>query len=221
MDWGKLLDGTAAQLGAGNVVKVESVTYQTGESDIFAGGDCATGPKFTIDAIATGKSGAISIHRFLRGNHLSLRREREYKAFDKDIGDYSGYDKMPRQRPHHAAASKAVETMSDTRATFTEEQLRKEAERCLGCGISIVDPKKCLGCGVCANRCEFDAIKVRKVYEDAPASGPQEFVMNLMGNVRTRMQNIMAKAAAAGQKHTVDVTDVKGVNEFKAGADKE
>ncbi len=221
MDWGKLLDGTAAQLGAGNVVKVESITYQTGESDIFAGGDCATGPKFTIDAIATGKSGAISIHRFLRGNHLSLRREREYKAFDKDIGDYSGYDKMPRQRPHHAAASKAVETMSDTRATFTEEQLRKEAERCLGCGISIVDPKKCLGCGVCANRCEFDAIKVRKVYEDAPASGPQEFVMNLMGNARTRMQNIMAKAASAGQNHTVDITDVKGVNEFKAGAEKE
>ena len=48
--------------------------------------------------------------------------------------------------------------------TFTEEQLKKETSRCLGCGASIVDKNKCIGCGVCTTKCKFDAIKLRKAY---------------------------------------------------------
>ena len=50
----------------------------------------------------------------------------------------------------------------DDRKVFTEEQLKKEASRCLGCGASWVDPHKCLGCGVCTVRCKFDAIHLKK-----------------------------------------------------------
>lgn len=191
--WNGLLDGTAAKPEGNAVVEVADISYQTKEADIFAGGDCATGPKFTIDAIATGKSGAISIHRYLRGRGLTMRREREYHAFDKDTGDYSGYDKMPRQRPRHAAASKALETMSDTRATFTEEQLKKEAERCLGCGVSIVDKYMCIGCGLCATKCEFDAIKLVRNTDVDPAATPGEQVQRMVGNMMARFQKLAAK----------------------------
>lgn len=44
------------------------MTYQTAQSDIFVGGDVYTGPRFAIDAIAAGKQGAISIHRFVQPN---------------------------------------------------------------------------------------------------------------------------------------------------------
>ena len=69
-------------------------------------------------------------------------------------------DAAPRQVPEKDAAK--ASTFRDDRRTFTEEQLKKETARCLGCGASYVDPNKCLGCGVCTTRCKFDAIHLRK-----------------------------------------------------------
>lgn len=43
-------------------------------------------------------------------------------------------------------------------AAFTEQQVRAETARCLGCGASVVDENKCIGCGLCTTKCEFDAI---------------------------------------------------------------
>ena len=198
--WNDMLKGTRADTADGRTVKVDAVTWQTEEPDIFAGGDCATGPKFTIDAIAAGKAGAITMHRYLRGRGLTMRREREYRAFDKDMGDYSGYDKLPRQRPRHASAGKAVETMRDTRADFTEEQLKKEAQRCLGCGVTIVDPWMCIGCGVCATKCEFDAMHLVKVHDVPPAATEMDYLMDVKNYAMKRYQTIMAKQQAAAQK---------------------
>lgn len=197
MDWGTLLDGSKAQIGAGGVVEVAAVTYQTGEADIFAGGDCATGPKFTIDAIATGKSAAISIDRYLRGHDLMKNRGGEFRAFDKENADLSGFDTMARQRPHHAAASKALETMSDTRATFTEEQLKKEAQRCLGCGVAILEPAKCIGCGNCYVKCEFDAIKLNRIADIQPPDTPEEYMQISMEYAMQRAANLAAVGAQA------------------------
>lgn len=202
--WGDLLKGTAAEIPDGKVMPNADISYQTAEPDIFVGGDCATGPKFTIDAIATGKSGAISVHRYVQGKNLFLRREREYKPFDKNVGDYSGFDKLARQRPHHAAPSKALETMSDTRATFTEEQLKKEAKRCLGCGVTIVDENKCLGCGVCTVKCEFDAIKLHKVRDAVPPTSTEEWSAAFGANIQERLGRIAAKAAAANSEDCSD-----------------
>ncbi|MBO5555921.1 MAG: 4Fe-4S binding protein, partial [Oscillospiraceae bacterium] len=147
-------------------VLADAVTYQTAQSDIFVGGDAFTGPKFAIDAIAQGKQAAISIHRYVHpGQSLTLGRDRlTYHAFDKDNVDFDtvkrDYDVGARQVPGKDAA-KAV-SFKDDRKTFTEEQMKKETARCLGCGASFVDPNKCLGCGVCTTRCKFDAIHLKK-----------------------------------------------------------
>lgn len=208
VDWGNLLAGTKADTEGAPFVKVADITYQTAEEDIFAGGDCAIGPKFVIDAIATGKSGAVTIHRFLRGYGLTSRRERDYYAFDKDTSDYSGFDKMVRQRPRHADAKEAVATMKDTRATFTEEQLQKEAKRCMGCGVAVVDSYMCLGCGVCATKCEFDALKLKKVYDAAPSETPEKFVTDMMTYMGERAARIAAKEGGneTGNHSEVDIS---------------
>ena len=73
-------------------------------------------------------------------------------------GIKADYDSTPRQVPHTVD----VASFKDNRQTFTEEQLKKETARCLGCGASVVDPNKCLGCGICTTRCKFDAIHLRK-----------------------------------------------------------
>ncbi|NCC67852.1 MAG: FAD-dependent oxidoreductase, partial [Clostridia bacterium] len=66
IDWGKLLEGEKVELGRGNTAVADGLTYQTAQPDVFVGGDVYSGPKFAIDAIAAGKEGAISIHRFVQ-----------------------------------------------------------------------------------------------------------------------------------------------------------
>ncbi|MBO5555682.1 MAG: FAD-dependent oxidoreductase [Oscillospiraceae bacterium] len=147
-------------------VEADGFTYQTAQPDIFVGGDALTGPKFAIDAIAHGKQAAISIHRYVHpGQSLTIGRDRlTYHAFDKDNVDFDtvkrDYCASPRQIPEKDAAK--ASTFRDDRKTFTEEQLKIETARCLGCGASYVDPNKCLGCGVCTTRCKFDAIHLHK-----------------------------------------------------------
>ena len=160
--WGDLLTGSKVELGRGNGAVADSLTYQTAESDIFVGGDVYTGPKFAIDAIAAGREGAISIHRFVRP-HSSLtigRNRRDFIALDKDNIRVENYDNSSRQIPGHAAEQKR--SFRDTKLPFTEEQVKKETARCLGCGASVVDPNKCIGCGVCTTKCEFNAIKLHR-----------------------------------------------------------
>lgn len=172
IEWGELLEGSKMKTGRGNTVQVQEISFQTDEQDIFAGGDVATGPKFAIDAIASGKQGATSIHRYLRGRGLTMRREREYNPFDRKNLELAGYDRMPRQKTETVDFASAKKTFRDVRKTLTEEQIKKETNRCLGCGITYVDEYMCIGCGVCATRCEFDAIKLVRKY-DAPSMEPE------------------------------------------------
>lgn len=165
IQWGELLKDSNVKLKPNNTIAADPITYQTGELDVFAGGDALTGPKFAIDAIALGKQGAISIHRYIHGDNLTICRERDYHALDKENIKIEGYDRLPRQRPTHVDGSKSKETFMDLRVTFTEEQIKKETERCLGCGATFVDDYQCVGCGVCTTKCKFDAISLVRKYD--------------------------------------------------------
>ncbi len=169
IEWGELLKGGKVELNPGKTAKADSFTLQTSEPDVFVGGDALTGPKYAIDAIAYGKEGAISIHRFVQlGQSLVLgRNRREYLSLDKDKLELAGYDRMPRQSAGHTDGDKSKETFSDLRGSFTEEQLRKETERCLGCGATVTDEYLCVGCGVCTTKCKFDAVSLVKKYDGA------------------------------------------------------
>ncbi len=162
--WGDLLAGTRVQLGRGSGAVADPLTYQTAEPDIFVGGDVYTGPKFAIDAIAAGKEGAISIHRFVQP-HSSLtigRNRRQFKELDKDNVKLEQYDTASRQTPGLDETVDHRKSFRDARLPFTEEQVKIETARCLGCGASVVDPNKCIGCGQCTTKCQFDAIHLHR-----------------------------------------------------------
>ena len=174
--WKDLLAGTAVEFNPNGTVKVDPVTGQTAEHDIFAGGDNVTGQKFVIDAIAAGKEGAISLHRFVQP-HSTLtigRNRREFIELDKnDLSlDESCYDNTPRQRIGHNKELRL--TRRDDRIPFTEEQVKKETARCLGCGATIVDKNKCIGCGLCTTKCGFDAITIRRERPECSVMVPSE-----------------------------------------------
>ena len=154
---------------SGTVV-VSLPSYQTSVADVFAGGDVVTGPKFAIDAIAAGKEGAVSIHRFVHpGQTQNLGRDnRDYKALDASTIAISvgSFDTAPRQKAASGSAAEAKKTFKDLRGTLTEEQIRKEASRCLGCGCVVIDEDLCVGCGICTTKCKFDAIRLEKTIDN-------------------------------------------------------
>jgi len=161
--WSKLLEGTKVELNRNGTVKADPVTYQTAEPDIFVGGDVYTGPRFAIDAIAAGKQGYVSLNRFVHpGQSLTIARDlRQFVELDKNNIVVEEYDNTKRQVP----GSKAVNprsTFENTRLPFTEEQVMKEASRCLSCGKTVVDENRCIGCGLCTTRCQFDAIHLTR-----------------------------------------------------------
>lgn len=168
IQWGELLKDTKVEFNRNGTAIADPVTYQTAEPDIFVGGDVYTGPKFAIDAIAAGKEGCVSIHRFVHEGHsLTLARDlRKFVELDKDNIVVEKFDNAKRQIPGRKAGV-AKTTFHDLRSTFTEEQVQAEAKRCLGCGATIVDENKCIGCGLCTTKCEFDAIHLSRDLPEA------------------------------------------------------
>ena len=166
IQWGNLLAGTAVVTRPNGTVEADPFTYQTAEPDIFAGGDVYTGPRFAIDAIAAGKEGAISIHRFVQpGQSLTYGRDRrQYHSFDKENVVLESFDRMPRQKAGHS--DRKEHSFGDNRLTFTEEQMKKETQRCLGCGAAQVDEYMCVGCGQCTTKCKFGAISLMRKYNE-------------------------------------------------------
>ena len=164
IDWGHMLDNLHVELRPNGGALANKLTYQTSEPDIFVGGDVYTGPKFAIDAIAAGREGAVSLHRYVHENcTLTIgRNRRDFIELDKENIKVETYDSSSRQIPPKADVKEQAKTFRDLSHSLTEEQVKKETSRCLSCGASVVDPNKCIGCGICTTKCMFDAIHLHR-----------------------------------------------------------
>ena len=168
VDWGNL-DVGALKTNPKGIALADEKTRQTAQDDIFVGGDVYTGPKFAIDAIAAGREGAESLHRFVHEGQLLVRGRnlRHFDQLDKSnvVLPVDCFDRPARQQVAHDP--KKAKTFQNDRITFTEEQVKAEASRCLGCGACEVDENRCIGCGLCTTKCEFDAIHLHRTHPDA------------------------------------------------------
>ena len=160
-----LLKDTKVDFFRGVYPVADKLTYQTAEEDIFVGGDCYTGPKFAIDAIAAGKEAAESLHRYVQHGHMTIgRNRRDFIELDKDDIMVESYDNGSRQVESVEAKDNPF---SEYMVTLSEEQVRKETARCLSCGASVVDENRCIGCGICTTKCAFDAIQLHRDHPEA------------------------------------------------------
>ena len=164
IEWGNMLDNLDLKRRPNGGALANKLTYQTSEPDIFVGGDVYTGPRFAIDAIAAGREGAISLHRYVHENcTLTIgRNRRDFVELDKNNISVDRYDTSKRQIPAKADEKAQAATFRDLSHSLTEEQVKAETSRCLSCGASVVDPNKCIGCGVCTTKCVFDAIHLHR-----------------------------------------------------------
>ncbi|MBQ9188031.1 MAG: FAD-dependent oxidoreductase, partial [Clostridia bacterium] len=200
-EWGELLKGSKVEVRPNGTAVADPVTFQTGEPDIFVGGDIFHGARFAIDAIADGKQGMVSINRFVHpGQSLTIGRDRrEFIEFNRDdITLPESFDNASRQRPgeKHGVAR---ETFDDLRLPLTEEQVKKEASRCLGCGATVVDLNQCIGCGLCTTRCEFDAIHITRDIAAASDMHTAEEMMSLVGPYALKRMGKIIKKKLTGK----------------------
>ncbi|KXA88479.1 pyridine nucleotide-disulfide oxidoreductase, partial [candidate division MSBL1 archaeon SCGC-AAA259B11] len=129
---------------------VDETTLQTNIEEIFAGGDCVTGPDIVVNAMEAGKRAAESIHRYING--LDLREGRELEGpYESDIEvDTENVQKEKRIETSKLDATER-KGFEEVNQGFTEDLAKREAERCLNCAI-------CCDCRLCDTVCDADAI---------------------------------------------------------------
>ncbi|MDY3829530.1 MAG: 4Fe-4S binding protein, partial [Erysipelotrichaceae bacterium] len=90
----------------------------------------------------------------------------QFIQIDTDDIKVENYDNSSRQE---AGMDESIDAKSfkDAHKTLTEEQVKTETSRCLGCGVTVVDVNKCIGCGICTTKCKFDAITLHRDYPEA------------------------------------------------------
>jgi len=142
-------------------IKVDRQTLATSAPGVFAGGDVAFGPRNLIEAIANGKTGALSIDNFLRGAEL---HPEACLWIDKiPTRAYSmtkGYEKLERQTPETVDLGRRT-GISEVELGYTEAEARPQAERCLRCHIQTVyDAEKCVLCNRCVDICPEYCLKL-------------------------------------------------------------
>ncbi|SMC23520.1 glutamate synthase (NADPH), homotetrameric/putative selenate reductase, YgfK subunit,TIGR03315 [Desulfacinum hydrothermale DSM 13146] len=127
---------------------VDPLTYATNIPDVFAGGDVATGPATVVQAIAAGKEVAVSIDRYLRGQDLKAgRRPNVQAAPAPDLR----VPRVPRTPMPRLDPAERARTFQEVQLGFDEQSARREAERCLNCGV-------CSECYQCVEVCLAKAV---------------------------------------------------------------
>jgi len=161
-------------------VKVDRKTLATSAPGVFAGGDVAFGPRNLIEAIANGKTAALSIDNFLRGAKL----EPEAKLWIDKIPTRSytvtpDYEKFAREAPETVDLNRRT-GISEVELGYTEVEARQQAERCLHCHFqTIYDAEKCVLCNRCVDICPEYCLKLVPLeqldWDDATTARVEDF----------------------------------------------
>ncbi|MCI0619123.1 FAD-dependent oxidoreductase, partial [bacterium] len=166
------------ELSPAGTIRVNTETLETSAAGIFAGGDVAFGPRNLIEAVANGKKAALSIDDYVRAIklpasvHLTVKkiRTREYEMFE-------GYEKCERQSPPTISLDRRT-GISEVETGYSEEEARRQAERCLYCHIqTMYDPAKCVLCNRCVDVCPEYCLKLVPLEElDMDAEAKQKIL---------------------------------------------
>ncbi|MDQ1255700.1 MAG: heterodisulfide reductase subunit, partial [Candidatus Hydrogenedentes bacterium] len=137
-------------------IGADEVTMATSRKGVFAGGDVVAGPSSVIDAIAHGKRAAKGIDNYLTGQPLNTGlskpvsrpnplSEDDLKKLRKKIEET---DRVPQDE---MSVAMRLKSFREVEYTYTPEEARREALRCLNCGT-------CCECMQCVTACKAGAI---------------------------------------------------------------
>lgn len=148
------------ELNPNGTIKVDETTLATSMKGVFAGGDAVYGPRIMIDSVANGKLVARSIMEYLNNGH---ERAKIFHFETMNTTTYSmpnGFERAQREEIPQIEVGRRV-GFAEVELGYSEEQARREAERCLKCNINtIFDGQKCILCGGCVDVCPENCLSL-------------------------------------------------------------
>lgn len=180
------------QVSPRGLIAVNRETLMTSASGVFAGGDCAFGPRLIIDSVADGKRAAVGIDEFVRGR----KHPEPQVAVEVLDGWQMATDYMNIQRQAIPMLPLDRRTgMTEVELGYTEQEAMAEAQRCLKCHINTIlegseqDGTECVLCGGCIDVCPENCLELvslaRIQFEsnviDTIANHPESFGFTLDG----------------------------------------
>jgi formate dehydrogenase beta subunit len=191
--------------------KVDARTLASTAPGVFVAGDLAHGTRLLIDAVASGKQAARSVYQYVTGrtirpeaveSHIPLARYRRE----------AGYERIRRiASPTRPAAERLGDPSASVELCYSEAQARREASRCLDCGVTpVFDGTRCVLCGGCADVCPTSCLKLvllsdvaaqgdqscpepgrrgERAREETPAAGLEAAIAHALGPDAARDQN--------------------------------
>ncbi|MBS4014849.1 MAG: FAD-dependent oxidoreductase [Candidatus Latescibacteria bacterium] len=155
-------------------VKVDRLG-KTNITNVYAIGDCVTGPKTVVEALGAGKRTAFQI--IGATEKIISKTDKPVKFTDLNLDYFEHQDKTKIPEISVAARKK---NFKEVHTGYNKEMVLKESERCFSCGVcnkcdncfvlcpdlSVIkdngeyefDYDYCKGCGVCAHECPRNAI---------------------------------------------------------------
>jgi NADPH-dependent glutamate synthase beta subunit-like oxidoreductase len=169
---GFLADGGADVLEARpGWPKVDPETLATTAPGVFVAGDLAHGTRLLIDAVASGKRAARSVYRFVTGRALRADVLEAHLPIDRYRREFL-YEAIPRQvLPAREVGERLGDPAADVELGFDEAAARREASRCLDCGVTpVFDGTRCVLCGGCVDVCPTSCLKLAPLASLAPSA---------------------------------------------------
>ncbi|MGA8150779.1 MAG: FAD-dependent oxidoreductase [Terriglobales bacterium] len=144
------------ELSPRGLIAINPQTLMTSAQGIFAGGDCAFGPRLIIDSVADGKRAAVGIDEYLRG-HKHPEPIIEVEIFKRHSMPLELLDLV--RQPVPMLPLERRTGVTEVEVGYDAASAMQEAQRCLHCWVNTIfegvpeDGTMCILCGGCVDVC--------------------------------------------------------------------
>ncbi len=139
-------EGFDLDLDERNLIEVDPYTFDTSKEGVFAAGDAVIGSASVIEAIASGRKGAIAVDRYLGGEGNIYEQLAPPDNPGSWLGPVKGFADLKRYKEVCVGAEDRVKSFCGITHTMDEESAVFESSRCLKCDIRLrITPVKFWG----------------------------------------------------------------------------
>jgi ferredoxin len=140
-------------------IAVDAATLATSDPRVFAGGDVAFGPRNVIEAVADGRKAAAGIHELVSSKDSGTSRRVRVDVYPR--GEWkrdATYESNARTPVPSLPIDRRI-GVAEIELGYTEQQARREGNRCLQCWVNTVfdgneeTATECILCCGCVDVC--------------------------------------------------------------------
>jgi len=129
-----------------STIDASEATLETNIPGVFAGGDCFTGPRLLVEAVAGGRFAARSIHYYVTTGEVPAVENRQQEMMDPamvetliNVASISSQATKPM-----LPVDQRMGSFVEVEGTISSDQVKSESARCLNCGIYCYDRDEAL-----------------------------------------------------------------------------